>query len=212
MEKFTNLVNERLKQLRITSGKSQADLAESMGISQVSIYKVENGITKASEKYLKKYADYFNIAEDDIIRETVIINKVTADRAKIDIISATPCCGNGNETEEEVIGHLAIPMEHFRGLTFTSPENVKMMRVTGDSMTPTINDGDYILADVSNKTPADGIYVIRTLTGLAVKRIQIGISAIEIISDNPQYRPLTSSAGELQIVGKVVKICNFKAV
>jgi phage repressor protein C with HTH and peptisase S24 domain len=106
-----------------------------------------------------------------------------------------------------------MPIQDFKRLTQTSPDRVKQMQVSGDSMQPTINDGDFILADTShNVFDVDGIYLIRMISGLAVKRLQAGLNAISIISDNPNYKPIEASIGEVKIIGKVIKILNVRSV
>lgn len=133
----------------------------------------------------------------------------------IDIISATPCCGTGSDANyaDEVVGKWIMPLADYKDLTFAAPENIKQMRVIGDSMEPTIKDGDYILADTSYKSfEVDGIYLIRMLNGLAVKRLQAGLNDIKILSDNKKYEPITASAGEVFIIGKVIKIMNIENV
>lgn len=79
----------------------------------------------------------------------------------------------------------------------------------GDSMTPTINDGDQLLVDLSRRDLAgDGIYALRIDGELFAKRLRRRIDrAVEVISDNPNYKPelLTPDSGlESEIVGKVV--------
>ena len=86
-----------------------------------------------------------------------------------------------------------------------------MLRVQGDSMTPTINEGDFVWVDISNNyVGSDGLYLIRMATGLAVKRLQTGLSNIVIKSDNPNYSDITADVGELKIVGRVVHILNSR--
>ena len=138
-----------------------------------------------------------------------------SDSICIDIISANPCCGTGsdNDQADTVIGKWIMPAKDFRELTYSHPENIKQMRVIGDSMAPTIKDGDYILADTSlNTFEIDGIYLIRMLNGLAVKRLQSGLNDIKILSDNKKYEPITAANGEVKIIGKVIKIMNIENV
>jgi phage repressor protein C with HTH and peptisase S24 domain len=88
-----------------------------------------------------------------------------------------------------------------------------MLRVQGDSMQPTINDGDWVWVDISNNfISSDGMYLIRMATGLAVKRLQSGLSNIVIKSDNPTYYDITADIGEINIIGKVVYILNGRRV
>lgn len=133
---------------------------------------------------------------------------------KIDMIDATACCGNGIENlPEKVCGQWQLPIPEFKSITPIAPEYIKMLRVQGDSMIPTLNDGDWVLVDVSNNfISSDGLYLIRMSTGLAVKRLQAGLSGIAIKSDNPSYSALSAEIGEVQIVGKVVYILNGRRV
>jgi hypothetical protein len=118
-----------------------------------------------------------------------------------------------NDCSEDIIGQWVMPLQDFKRLTSTSPERVKLMQVYGDSMQPTINDSDFILTDIShNSFDTDGIYLIRMINGLVVKRLQAGLNAISIISDNPNYKPIEASIGEVKIIGKVIKILNVRSV
>lgn len=208
MDKFRQLI----KDLRVNTGKSQQDIANELGVSQVTVFRLENGKMKFTEEYMRKFADLYNTTVQDIMEGKFNTDYVPTENVKIDIISATACCGNGNETDEEVIGSMRLPYENFRTLTYAPPHKIKMLQVSGDSMKPTINDGDFVMVDTSITSPADGVYIIRMLTGLAVKRIQVGMDKINIVSDNPLYQPLTASAGEINIVGKVINIFNINKV
>lgn len=86
---------------------------------------------------------------------------------------------------------------------------LSIIRVEGDSMAPTLNDGDDILVDGGDAAGQlrDGIYVLRMDDALMVKRIARapGPGRISVISDNAQYRSwddLPMSA--VQLVGRVV--------
>lgn len=126
----------------------------------------------------------------------------------IDILDATACCGMGVENfMENVIGQWNMPLLEYRTISTTSnPDNVKMLRVKGDSMAPTIKDGDWVLVDTSFRAPdSDGIYLLKISTGLAIKRLQGSVgNNITIISDNPKYPPVTASSGEILICGKII--------
>ncbi len=135
---------------------------------------------------------------------------LTKDDVVIDMIDATACCGDGiDNLPEKVCGHWKLPAVEFKSITAGQPENIKMLRVQGDSMMPTINEGDFVWVDISNNfASSDGIYLIRMATGLAVKRLQAGLSDIVIKSDNSRYYDITAAVGEIQIIGKVVYILN----
>ena len=143
-----------------------------------------------------------------------LFTKPNEDVAVIDMIDATACCGDGvDNLPEKVCGHWKLPLAEFKSLASGNPNNIKMLRVQGDSMQPTINEGDFVWVDVSNNfVGSDGIYLIRMATGLAVKRLQAGLSNVVIKSDNPTYSDITAEVGELKIIGKVVHILNSRRV
>lgn len=79
----------------------------------------------------------------------------------------------------------------------------------GDSMEPTISDGDSLLVNTAEKDPQDGhIYVIRSCEILWVKRIQRLLDgSLLLISDNKIYPPMPlklDEASDVEIIGKVV--------
>jgi len=74
--------------------------------------------------------------------------------------------------------------------------------VRGDSMTPTLNDGDMVVCD-GGGWDGDGIYVIKTVDETFVKRVQHTPQGYRIVSDNKLYESYTGSAEEIAIVGRV---------
>ena len=148
----------------------------------------------------------------------MVAEKITSlfkkDEVTIEMIDATACCGDGiDNLPEKVCGHWHLPTAEFKTITSVNPSNIKMLRVQGDSMQPTINEGDWVWVDTSNNfISSDGMYLIKMHTGLAVKRLQSGLSNIVIKSDNASYSDITADVGEVQIIGKVVYILNGRRV
>ncbi|MEI8631286.1 S24 family peptidase [Vibrio sp. PP-XX7] len=87
-------------------------------------------------------------------------------------------------------------------------EQVAFVTVKGDSMRPTLEDGDLILVDLSQQhLVREGIYLLQTEDGLHTKRLKAHKDGIEVISDNPDYPRWQISATEhshSRITGKVV--------
>lgn len=109
---------------------------------------------------------------------------------------------------EPVEGAVAFDPRWLRDLG-ADPRALSIIRVAGDSMAPTLGDGDDILVDGSDAAMLlrDGIYVLRMDDALMVKRVARapGEGRISVISDNPHYRswddlPMTA----VQLVGRVV--------
>ena len=203
-------MKNNLKALRKKSGFSQVELAEKLNTTQGMIGLLERGERKLSPDWLKRISQILSCSPLDILPDLNIITPTiqpNQNSVSIEMINATACCGNGVENfAENVIGFWQMPKEEYRAISTIAPDNVKMLRVFGDSMETTLSDGDWVLVDISRKFfDSDGIFLIRLSTGLAVKRIQgtIGTDVV-ICSDNPKYRPITAPTSDVIIVGKVI--------
>ena len=91
------------------------------------------------------------------------------------------------------------------------PQQLAIIRVEGDSMAPTLTDGDDIMVDPGDAAERlrDGIYVLRRDGVLLVKRIARPLAGpsglVSIISDNAAYpREDEVPAASLAIVGRVI--------
>ena len=88
--------------------------------------------------------------------------------------------------------------------TWIRPESLLCIRTKGDSMEPTLNDGDLILLDYSRTNPLDGqIFVLRNDDGLVVKRLRGSGFDWELISDNPVCPPRRVDQND-RVIGQVV--------
>ena len=109
---------------------------------------------------------------------------------------------------EAVEGEVAFDPRWLRDLG-ADPRALSIIRVEGDSMAPTLNDGDDILVDGGDAAPRlrDGIYVLRMDDALMVKRIARapGPGRVSVISDNPHYRSWDDlPVSAVRLVGRVV--------
>ena len=84
-------------------------------------------------------------------------------------------------------------------------EGLSVIRVRGDSMTPTLADGDEILVDEhdARERLRDGIYVLRVDGVLLVKRLVRDEGGYAVRSDNPEAGPV-DLAGGIDIIGRVL--------
>lgn len=84
-----------------------------------------------------------------------------------------------------------------------------MFLVSGESMYPTLKDGEEIIVDRSKRELTEGkIFVLNHNGSMLVKKIQFTYGGVELISDNPSYRPLkldTEEANSLVVIGQVVR-------
>ena len=111
-------------------------------------------------------------------------------------------------------GALAASEQPFGALRFArgwlrqaglEPAKLSGIAVAGDSMEPTLRDGDEILVDERPRALRDGVHVVRVGDALLVKRLDLGRPGrITLISDNPIYAAQDLDAREVQVIGRVV--------
>ncbi len=132
--------------------------------------------------------------------------------AHIPLFDVKASAGNGSVIhEEEETDSLMFKREWIYNELHSSPANLYLIYVEGESMEPSLRPGDVILVDhTDNIAKRDGIYVIRMGESLLVKRLQrLPNHRLKVTSDNPAYEPFEISLdfdlqNELSIIGRVV--------
>jgi phage repressor protein C with HTH and peptisase S24 domain len=118
-------------------------------------------------------------------------------------LSASAGAGTFAEGEEP-FGAFGVTSQWLReqGL---DPEMLSAIAVAGDSMEPTLRDGDEILVDRTPRRPRDGIHVVRVDGALLVKRLETGRPGLLVLrSDNKAYDPIELTPGEIEVIGRAV--------
>lgn len=115
--------------------------------------------------------------------------------------------GGGSFVEtEEIACRYAFRREWVQKIT-PAPGSLALCMVKGESMMPTLHNGDIVMIDTSRKKlSTNGIYCINLGGNAAVKRIEYGVSGkARIISDNTDdYPPYEADTHDIIIVGQVV--------
>ena len=120
--------------------------------------------------------------------------------------SAGPGAFNDSESE---YAHIGFDEKWLRRVSRSKSSDLSVIKVQGDSMTPTLSDGDDILVDAGDGVERlrDGIYVLRRDDALLVKRIAPSPASRRIIikSDNDSYPSWPDcELGDVDIIGRVV--------
>jgi hypothetical protein len=114
-------------------------------------------------------------------------------------------------SREEAISRFGFDARWLRGVA-SAPQNVSAISVRGESMLPTLSEGDEILVDRGDAADRlrDGIYVLRVEEALLVKRIALnpagsGGRRLSIRSDNPAYPDWEEcDPAAVEIIGRVI--------
>lgn len=125
-------------------------------------------------------------------------------------VEVTASMGGGSLVADEVENGEPY---HFRNSWIThrlraNPANLRIMHVEGDSMMPTLHDGDVVLVDLARCMPTPpGIFVLFDGMGLVAKRLEHIPNSeppqVRIISDNTFYSPYERTAEEIRIIGRI---------
>lgn len=140
------------------------------------------------------------------------------DFAKIPLHEATLSAGNGYVNGDDVVvGTLAFRRDWLKKLG-VSASRARVARVHGDSMAPTLSDGDMILIDTSktdvlarsksSRRKAPPIYAFVEDGVARVKRIElVDADFFAVISDNPEFKTefkRLATISSMRIIGKVL--------
>lgn len=92
-------------------------------------------------------------------------------------------------------------------------KDIAIFPVQGDSMQPTLIEGDVVFIDTRHRRPSpDGIYaIIDEIGGMAIKRLEVTSEPgaeevlVSVISDNPRHKTKVWKAEDLYVVGRVLR-------
>lgn len=206
------MVNEdgraALERLIAENGEDYAGLSKLIGRNSAYIQQfIKRGSPKRlPEKERGILARYFGVDEKllgGLASSTARLGLRTI--PKLDVgASAGP--GAMNDAEA-LAGKIGFDEKWLRRLG-VDPAHLSLIRVDGDSMAPTLNNGDDIMVDSSTANGAlrDGVHVIRMDDVLMVKRLARGPAGrLSVLSDNPAYPDWPDLDGEsVAIIGRVV--------
>jgi phage repressor protein C with HTH and peptisase S24 domain len=123
-------------------------------------------------------------------------------------LSLNLCAGDGipvYENDEVTIGTITFNEHWIRNKLNAMPEKLRIHDIEGDSMEPTLNDGDLVLVDLGAPDRyKDGLWVVRLNDVVHVKRVQhMPNNQFQASSDNTVYRPFFLDDSS-QLIGRVV--------
>jgi hypothetical protein len=200
-----------LERLCAERGEDFAGLSRMLGRNPAYIQQfVRRGVPKRlKEEERRKLARYFSISEALLggpPDEGPGANGLISVKRHPVTVSAGP----GSVVNEELgKPYFAFDERWLKALTPTPPSNLSIVRVEGDSMSPTLNPGDEILVDLGDSVDRlrDGIYVLRVDDSLVVKRLALNPMGrrVTVQSDNPAY-PDWPDCGidEINCIGRVI--------
>lgn len=129
----------------------------------------------------------------------------------VEIAEIDPHFGMGSVfMDEHAVPNLrSFSRSWIRQFTDAPPDELYWAKPRGNSMAPTINDGEPVLIDRRQQTPRDADLIWAFAWGDigAIKRLRpMPDGSIKILSDNPAVPPDVAYDGEVHIFGRVVAV------
>lgn len=212
---ITGLEKAGLSQTRIAN----EIIARGVSTTQATISRIKKGSKTNSEmdKALRDLAE-----EHGLIAEAR--PRVTKGKDFIEEMDVYTGLGGGglsiveNTTHNGIVFSTESVRDHWRIPDYmlhrfnAQPRHIKAFPAQGDSMTPTIADGDVVFVDTRHKVPSPpGIYVLADeFGGVVTKRLEVTsrpsdeVVTVRISSDNPNHKDRELTLEEINIIGRYI--------
>jgi len=211
-------VGERIKQLRQILGLTQTEFASKIGITYKMLGLYERGAYDPPEKVLKLISSVFGVSYEwlkegkgEMFEKPSIEEIILAEQRRIKENSIlVPLIGRAGagfpqmKGDIEIIGYIET-----KKIPRVNPSDLIAVEVHGDSMEPTLQEGDKVIAkiycgdglDIPNRKI---VIVANQDEELLVKRLMKKDGLILLTSDNPNYPPIIPQ--EARIIGVALKL------
>lgn len=222
----------RLRDVRLKQRKSQLEVAEAVGMKQPTYQALESGKNKKSS-FLPAIANYLKVdvywllnGDESMLPVHIKVDDWDDSTPLDDDETEIPffkdfsfACGSGsiNDAITHEKRRLRMSKATLKGLSIDKG-NAVAATASGDSMSPTINDGDTIHIDLGRKTIKDGKIFAVSFGGLqyAKRLYNLPFGGVRIVSDNEdEFEEIRMTADEakmqeFQIIGWIWQIAKLE--
>ncbi len=208
-------IGKRIKELRKDLGLTQTEFAQNIYRDKSTISKIENEELDLSSSMRTAICKEFGVREEWILtgegekfdKERISDeNDPKGEFVYVPQVSGKISAGGGLVPENHI--EMRIAFRRAWIMKRGDPKNMALIKVSGDSMEPTLQSGDLVLVDHSRDylDPHGGIYAVAVDDTIMIKRLQPEYpnKKVQIISDNPKYKVMEAQIEQIHINGKVI--------
>jgi phage repressor protein C with HTH and peptisase S24 domain len=224
----TEWFKARKKELKI----SDTALGAALGVERSVANRVVNGGVAFNARRAAEVAKLFNASRDEILFRAGFSDEQPRDQAfgqgklsgtaqprpgpvlasgdvvQVQKLDLSLSMGPGTLIDDWVESEpVSFDLAFLRLVTRSPSDRLKLVTGIGDSMYPTLNWGDAILIDTTDRALArqDGIYWINLYGAAGIKRLRtVSRGRVLVVSDNPGVDDQEVDAGDLRIEGRAV--------
>jgi phage repressor protein C with HTH and peptisase S24 domain/DNA-binding Xre family transcriptional regulator len=208
------IIGDRLREAMTQRKVEQDQLANAVGCTQGAISHILNGHTLRS-RFLPEIADYLKVPLgwlrgdlDDYPHTSVQPEQTSVPMVQIAMVDMAYGMGATFAGDSVAVDLIDFPKLWVDQLTHSAAVNLAWARGKGDSMAPTINDGDMVLIDRTERRVEDQDLIWAFTIGdmAMIKRLRIRGDEVTIMSDNASVRPATAHPEEINIIGRITRV------
>mgnify|MGYP001081833635 FL=1 len=230
---LSKYIGSKIKELRVRNNYTQDYLAELLNTTRQSISRYENGDRKANQDLLFELADIFNVSINEFFPNSSeakmnivdIYNRLNPDRqskvynyAQHELEEQTKVIDINEVREEQGIylqskvaagaGILDLDPTYGETITYNGeiPNHYDLaFLVSGNSMTPTFEDGEVIFVEKYPNPINGAIMVVQIDDKAYIKKVYLEKDNLRLVSLNQDYDDILANGdNNIRIVGKVV--------
>lgn len=220
---MTNILAANVKALRSRLELNQQAFADRLRVQQSYISKWENGNVTPSGDSIAAMANLAGVSFD-AFKTAPLGSKARKvppaaedddddlEMVGIQHIDMAYGLGATFAVDHPEVDVLKFPKQWVETITFSPPQLLTWTRGKGDSMEPTIRDGDLVLLDRSKRTlnERDALWAFTIGEEAAIKRLRRNGDRCLILSDNASVPPDEQNLRDMNIVGRVVFVGSRK--
>lgn len=208
----------RVRSLLDERGLSQSSFARKIDVSPQTLSAWLSGRNKPGIDEVAKMCEVLNVSPSWLLTGRVDDpnhqSLVCSDCVSIPLLDISASCGNGRAVDRVAVVQMIQVNTSWirRHCGDANPRALNVLCVDGDSMSPTLEDGDFVIVDTSvNNIYTDSIFAFLIDNDLYIKRIQRLGRRLKVISDNKMYDAYELGPSDLEhgfkVVGRVVTTC-----
>jgi phage repressor protein C with HTH and peptisase S24 domain len=197
---------------------SEVQIAERAGLTRNYVHDIWRGrSTRPNRARLEQIARVLKVEVDWLVSGMGAVEGEPPDltrdpEAFVPIPALEPPARAGRGRVVETVLATAEPYQFRRSWILdhlqVDPEALRVMRIEGDSMQPTLQEGDLVLVNTGRRQPSPpGIFILFDGMALVAKRLELtgdaGQPRVRVRSDNPAYEAYERPLDAISIIGRV---------
>lgn len=195
---------EALRGLKAAGKTSNADLARLLKLPSARVSEIFDDKRRITIDEMKSLVEHFQLDGQPRLPAPPA-NDDTVEIIQLDLSLSM---GPGTLIDDYVEGTaVRFDLAFIRAITRSASDRLRLVKGIGDSMYPTLNGGDVIMIDTTQRSLVrqDGVYWVSIYGAAGIKRLRtVGPQRILVVSDNPTIDNYEVDAEDVRIEGRAI--------